>query len=152
MPIDLRKYDGRYVEIMYGSLKIMGKLCLGEEEAMIKEFCIGRTFDVTDYIKGYVDGQLGDSIVINERNINFLRDVTEEIYEYLLQKLVDLEKIKKETEAQISMEWDLREGKLESCQREMEKLQQLQKDIEQIKAAEKKKEIPKKRLPFIYYS
>jgi len=101
MPIDLNQYQGRYVEIMCDSQKIIGKLCVNGQ-VILKKACVGTgkgilRLDIPTYIEVYVYGHdqydvgydfvtfyLEESLQINERSINTIKDVTEEIFQYLL--------------------------------------------------------------------
>ena len=77
MPIDLQKYDGKYVQISCGSIELEGKL-IGNT---LFEYYLG---DDTVY-------PLHKQYEINEHNISAIRDMTSEIYTRLCDRIAFLE-------------------------------------------------------------
>jgi hypothetical protein len=147
---------------MSSSQKIIGKLCVDDEGVNVKNACVATRgigfFYPSSYIHVYIKGSdyyytgssygsrenlhLTNVIQINEKNITTIRDITDEIYQNTL-KFID------------SLEYAIKIGSknLEDIYFKLNKAKQLKKDIEEIRKAEKeKKEVPKKKLPFIYYS
>jgi len=172
MPIDLRKYDGRYVVIQDSTREIIGKLIIEEEIKILNYYSPDKedSGSAFEYIEKYV-GKYNSSgiyenvdvkpeITINERNINTIKDITEEIYSQLHFQKELREEGKKWREAtvshhelKISEEISYTDQEIEGLKRDLsllhiqlKRLDQLKKDIEQIKEVKKQR-----RLPFIYY-
>jgi len=76
MPINLRKYDGKYIEVLYGSETLRGRL-VGTMLYEIRLDGIDRIYE------------------LNEQQIAAIRDITKEVYESLKmdeKRLADSEK------------------------------------------------------------
>jgi len=179
--IDIRKYDERYVAILYGSSVIIGKLHVGETVELKDSVTSYKPLETphgTYYARKY---GLEDvtTIELNERNINAVLDITDEIYKTLehfeipsfstLKKKLPEKKFDEEN-FEISplsilfgelsyeevvlknAEKIFHTSNLEKLYKGISRLSKLKSDIEKSKEIEKqRKEKPKRRLPFVYY-
>ena len=83
MPINLAKYNGRYVEIIYGSTRLRGKLI---NNALV-EYYLGSDNLGSDTV--YCLDK--EPYNLNEQNIDAIRDITRNIYKNLCERINTLE-------------------------------------------------------------
>lgn len=125
MPLNLKKYDGRYVGVLYGSTVIAGKLRVEEGGVMLEEAATtGSSLDFGLLGSSYADSRQFEhtkSMEINAENINAIRDITNEIYESLDLHEGDAKRMPRG-------EPGYRDGRIE-----LARLSRLRTDIEQIR-------------------
>jgi len=130
MPLNLKKYDGRYVGILHGSVVMLGKLHVGESEVMLEEAVSEHDGELEydwgfSYAEAHQFGHI-QSLEVNAENINAIRDITSEIYGKLHLAEFDAKQMPVGKQG-------YQDGRVE-----LERLSKLRKDLEQILSKDKK--------------
>jgi hypothetical protein len=133
MPLNLKKYDGRYIGILYGQVVMLGKLHVGESAVILEEAISVHDAGLEEeWGFSYASvRQCGEthSLEVNSENVNAIRDITSEIYSSLYLAEFDAKRMPVG-----------KQGYRDGCV-ELERLSKLRKELEQILSKEEKLEI-----------